>query len=61
MTDEDEVNRICQELIAAKDDAEASVLASKLQRLQHELIEDARDQVRILPLLNKAPKGKEAA
>lgn len=61
MTDEDEVHRVCQALIAAKDDAEVSVLASKLQRLQHELIEETRHQVRILPFLDAASKGKKAA
>jgi hypothetical protein len=60
LTVEDEVRDVCKQLVASKDgDAATIVLARRLRELLHQLVQNARDQVRILPLLDRAPKRQE--
>ena len=61
MSVEDEIQKICEQLVADNgDDAAMSTLARRLRDLQHQLVEDARRKVQILPLLDTAPRRKKA-
>ena len=61
MSVEDEIQKICEQLVAGNaDDAGLSTLARRLRDLRHQLVEDARGKVQILPLLDTAPKRKKA-
>jgi len=61
LTIEEEVRDVCKQLVASKDGDAAIVLARRLRELLHQLVQNARDQVRILPLLDKAQKDQNAA
>lgn len=59
---DEEIRKICGQLIACEDEAEIRALAGELQRLLHEAIEEARSQIRVLPFLEApASRGKRVA
>ena len=62
MTVEDKIRRVFEQLLECKgDDARGEYLARRLRELQHQVIEDARSQVRVLPFLNTARNSKKMA
>lgn len=58
---EQEIRDLCGRLIACDDEAEVRVLADRLRWLLHQSIEEARDQIGILPLIQKKARSKTAA
>lgn len=61
MPEEQEIRELCGRLIACDDEAEIRALADRLRWLLHQSIEEARDQVGLLPLIQKKARGKTAA
>lgn len=57
---EDEINDACKRLIDSNDGDEVRILAQQLRQLLHESTEEARSQIRVLPLLRKHAKRKSA-
>ena len=57
MSDE-EIRNLCKQLIACRDDAEVHILAERLRQLVHESIQEARSQIRVLPILNRSAERK---
>ena len=58
---DDAILNISRRLLESQDEAEIMALAEELRRLLHECVESARLRVRVLPLLDEAPKRKKAA
>jgi len=62
VTIEDEIQEICKRLVAGNgEEAALGALARRLRDLHHQFVEDARRNIRILPLLDNAAKRKKAA
>lgn len=58
---EQEIRELCGRLIACKEEAEIRALADRLRWLLHQSIEEARDQIGILPMIQKKARTKTAA
>ena len=53
---EDEIRQLCRRLILCDDPAEIRVLGNQLRWILHQSIQEARGQIRVLPLLDAEPK-----
>lgn len=58
---EDEIRRACKQLIACDDEVEVRAIAERLRFFLYEWLQETRSQIRVLPLLDEAPRRKNAA
>jgi hypothetical protein len=58
---EDEIRLLCGRLIVSDDPAEIRVLGQQLRWILHQWLQEARSQIRVLPLLNTKANRKKAA